>query len=84
MAEGFPHNVDSAVVLLNADKALRTADGELDAYWGAYLGTPEEILVSGKLKDVVDEIERIRLAARTERGWIMDCILLKKPSGDVD
>jgi precorrin-6A synthase len=84
MAEGFPHNVDSAVVLLNADKALRTADGELDAYWGAYLGTPEEILVSGKLKDVVDEIERIRLAVRTEHGWIMDCILLKKPSGDVD
>jgi precorrin-6A synthase len=84
LAEGFPNNVDSAVVLLNADKALRNADGELDAYWGAYVGTPQEILVSGKLKDVVDEIERIRSAARAEHGWIMDCILLKKPRGDVD
>lgn len=76
---GFPDDVDSVVVLLNADKALRSADGELDAYWGAYVGMPEEILVSGKLKDIVDEVERIRSAARQEKGWVMDCLLLKKP-----
>ena len=79
LAEGFPNNVDSVMVLLNADKALRSADGELDAYWGAYIGMPEEVLVSGKLKDIVDDIERIRSAARQENGWIMDCLLLKKP-----
>lgn len=84
LAEGFPNNVDSVMVLLNTDKALRSADGELDAYWGAYVGMPEEILVSGKLKDIVDEIERIRSAAREENGWIMDCVLLKKPSADPD
>ena len=82
LAEGFPDNVDSVMVLLNADKALRSADGELEAYWGAYVGMPEEILVSGKLKDIVDEIDRIRSAARSENGWIMDCVLLKKPRGD--
>jgi precorrin-6A synthase len=43
---------------------------------------PEEILVSGKLKDIVDEIERVRSAARQEKGWIMDCVLLKKPLGE--
>ena len=80
LAQGFPNDVDSVVVLLNADKALRSADGELDAYWGAYVGMPEEILVSGKLKDIVDEVERIRSAARQEKGWVMDCLLLKKPS----
>ena len=79
LAEGFPNNVDSVMVLLNADEALRSADGELDAYWGAYVGMPEEILVSGKLKDIVGEVERIRSAARQEKGWIMDCLLLKKP-----
>jgi precorrin-6A synthase len=84
LAEGFPNDVDSVVVLLNADKALRSADGELDAYWGAYVGMPEEMLVSGKLKDIVDEIERIRSAARQEKGWIMDCLLLKKPRGESD
>ena len=84
LAEGFPDDVDSAVVLLNADKALRSADGELDAYWGAYVGMPEEILVSGKLKDIIDEIERIRSLARQENGWIMDCLLLKTPRGRAD
>jgi precorrin-6A synthase len=82
LTEGFPDNVDSVMVLLNADKALRRADGELDAYWGAYVGMPEEILVSGKVKDIVDEVERIRAAARSENGWIMDCVLLKKPYGE--
>jgi precorrin-6A synthase len=84
LAKGLPDNVDSVMVLLNADKALRSADGELEAYWGAYVGMPEEILVSGKLKDIVDEIETIRSAARAEKGWIMDCVLLKKPHGDAD
>jgi precorrin-6A synthase len=79
LAEGFPINADSAVVLLNADKALRGADGELDAYWGAYVGMPEEILVSGKVKEIIDEVERIRSAARAKNGWIMDCLMLKKP-----
>jgi precorrin-6A synthase len=79
LAEGIPDHVDSVAVLLNADKALRAADGELEAYWGAYVGMPEELLVSGKLKDVVGEIERIRSAARQEKGWIMDCLVLKKP-----
>jgi precorrin-6A synthase len=84
LADGFPNNVDSVVVLLNADKALRTADGELDAYWGAYVGTPDEILVSGKLKDIIDEIQRVRSAARDQHGWIMDCILLKKPGEEAE
>ena len=34
LGKGFPDNADSVVVVLNADKALRSADGELDAYWG--------------------------------------------------
>jgi precorrin-6A synthase len=79
LADGLPNNVDSVAVLLNADKALREADGELDAYWGGYVGMPEEILASGKLKDIIDEVERIRSIARRENGWIMDCLLLKKP-----
>jgi precorrin-6A synthase len=84
LAEGFPATVDSVVVLLNAEKALRDADGELDAYWGAYIGMPEEILISGRLKDIVEDIERTRAAARKENGWIMDALVLKKPRRDLD
>jgi precorrin-6A synthase len=77
----LPENVESVAVLLNAEKALSDANGELDAYWGAYVGMEEEILVAGKLKDIAGEIERRRAKARKKNGWIMDCLLLKKPSG---
>jgi len=79
MAEGLPNTVDSVVILLNAEKALRAAGGDLDVYWGAYVGTPNEILVTGKLREVIDDIERIRDEARHDKGWIMDAVLLKKP-----
>jgi precorrin-6A synthase len=81
LGKRLPANVESVAALLNADIALREADGELDAYWGAYVGMPEEILVSGKLKDIAGEVERRRAQARKENGWIMDCLLLKKPRG---
>lgn len=81
LGAGLPENVESVAVLLNAEKVLSEADGELDAYWGAYVGMAEEILVSGKLKEIAGDIERRRALARKENGWIMDCLLLKKPGG---
>jgi precorrin-6A synthase len=79
LAEGFPENVDSAVVMLDAQNAFRAViDEDLDIYWGAYVGTPDEILVAGKLDEVADEIERVRAAAREQHGWIMDTYLLKR------
>ena len=40
--------------MLDADDTYkRFADQDIDIYWGAYVGMPDEILVSGKLKDVV-------------------------------
>ena len=79
IAEGFPNNVDSVVVMLDAEDAYkRSADQDIDIYWGAYIGTPDEILVSGKLKDVVGDIERIRAEARKANGWIMDSYLMRR------
>jgi precorrin-6A synthase len=51
---------------------------DIDIYWGAYVGTEDEILVSGRLSDVVNDIEAIRAKARREKGWIMDAYLLRK------
>ncbi len=79
IAEGFPDNVDSVVVMLDSQDAYRNiADADVDIYWGAYVGTPDEILIAGKLGDVMDDIERIRAEARRRHGWIMDTYLLKK------
>lgn len=70
---------DSIVVMLDAENSYKTVvDEDFDIYWGAYLGTPDEILISGKLKDVAEEIENVRKAAREANGWIMDTYLLKK------
>jgi precorrin-6A synthase len=78
LAEGLPDNVDSVVVMLDADDAYkRCADQDIDIYWGAYIGTPDEILVAGRLKDVVDDIARLRAEARAAHGWIMDSYLLR-------
>lgn len=82
LAAGLVSDADSLVVMLDAeDSYQQVADQDLDIYWGAYLGTPDEILIAGKLKDVADEIERVRKAARLANGWIMDTYLLRKPGG---
>lgn len=80
LAAGQVSDADSVVVMLDAEDSYhQVADQETEIYWGAYLGTPDEILVSGRLKDVAQEIERVRKAARLANGWIMDTYLLRKP-----
>ena len=80
LAAGQVSDADSLVVMLDAEDSYhQVADQETQIYWGAYLGTPDEILISGKLEEVADEIERVRKAARLANGWIMDTYLLRKP-----
>lgn len=80
LAAGQVSDADSLVVMLDAQDAYhRVADQEQQIYWGAYLGTADEILIAGKLKDVADEIERVRKAARLANGWIMDTYLIRTP-----
>ena len=80
---GWFDDVDSTVVVLDGEQTFRRLDGEAYyIYWGAYLGTPDEILVAGKLSDVRDEIEARRDSARRANGWIMDTYLLRKRQGE--
>jgi precorrin-6A synthase len=79
LAEGFPGEFGSVVVLLDGAQAFaHLTEPDLDIFWGAYLGTEHEILRSGKLADVKDEIETVRKQARQRHGWIMDTYLLRK------
>jgi precorrin-6A synthase len=67
------------LVLLDGSCAFKTfKDADLDIYWGAYLGTPDEILLSGKLTEIGERIEQVRTQARNHKGWIMDTYLLRK------
>ena len=82
LAEGFPNSVGNVVVMLDAIDAFRAVDGDLDIHWGAYVGTEDEILLSGRLREVCDEIERLRTEARARHGWLMDSYLLSHRGDD--
>ena len=72
--------IDGAtVVMLDGDPRFEGLAPDLAIYWGAYLGTPDELLLSGRLGDVADEIRRLRREARARHGWIMDIYLLMPP-----
>ena len=80
LAEGFPEDAGSVVVLLDGVQAFAgLADQNLEIFWGAYLGTEHEILRAGKLSEVKDEIVAVRKQARQKHGWIMDVYLLRRP-----
>lgn len=79
LSDGLPDDGDDVVVMLDAGLTFTTIppDG-LDIYWGAYLGTPDEILVSGPLAEVAPEIVRVRAAAQARKGWMFDTYLLRR------
>jgi precorrin-6A synthase len=79
LAGGFPDGVEEVVVMLDADCSFtRLQDQDMEIHWGAYLGMDDEILVSGPLREVADEIVRRRAEARERKGWIMDAYLLRR------
>ena len=78
LAGGWPADADDVVVMLDAGCAFRDVDPDAEIYWGAYLGTDDELLVSGRVADVAGEIERVRGEARERKGWIMDTYLLRR------
>jgi precorrin-6A synthase len=82
-AEGFPGHSDDVVVMLDARNAFRVAAADDEIYWGAYVGTPDEILIAGRVADVRERIITEREAARQRHGWIMDTYLLRR-AGDAD
>ncbi|MBB4018482.1 precorrin-6A synthase [Chelatococcus caeni] len=68
----------TTVVMLDGGTAFAGLDPDTHIWWGAYLGTPDEIVIAGRLGDVGEEIARTKQAARARKGWIMDTYLLKK------
>lgn len=76
---GLPDGLDSAVVML--DRGFTAAGfGEpgLTVYWGAYLSTDDEELISGPLAEVAGRISAARDRLRARHGWIMDTYLVRR------
>ncbi|SOJ56883.1 Siroheme synthase [Mycobacterium simulans] len=67
----------SAVVMLDADCSFQACPPDTRIWWGAYLGTEDELLISGTVGDVGPRIAALRADARARHGWIMDTYLLR-------
>ncbi|MFI0418988.1 precorrin-6A synthase (deacetylating) [Spongiactinospora sp. 9N601] len=78
LSESGP-TADDMVVMLDAHCSFAGLS-DFHLYWGAYLGTPQEILISGPVPEVTEQIRQARASARAENGWIMDTYLLRRSS----
>lgn len=67
----------AAVVMLDGDCAFLACPPETRIWWGAYLGTSDEMLVAGTVGEVGERIASERAEARERHGWIMDTYLLR-------
>lgn len=69
----------SVVVMLDADCSFQACPPDTKIWWGAYLGTGDELLVAGLVGEVAARIVALRADARARHGWIMDIYLLRAP-----
>lgn len=71
--------VGNTVVMLDGKCAFKKMPPEqYEIFWGAYLGMQNEMLHSGLLGDVADDIANLRERERASNGWIMDTYLLRR------
>jgi len=67
--------------MLDGGTAFEGLDAKgLHIWWGAYLGMPEEMILSGPLGEVGAVIAQRRAQARKRHGWIMDSYIIKRTS----
>ncbi|WP_116115524.1 precorrin-6A synthase (deacetylating) [Austwickia chelonae] len=79
LTDGMPEGVDDVVVMLDGRQTFSRIDPTgIDIYWGAYLGTPDEMLIAGALEEVGDEIVTARAEAAARKGWMFDTYLLRR------
>jgi precorrin-6A synthase len=67
----------SAVVMLDADCSFQACPPDTRIWWGAYLGTEDELLEAGTVGEVGPRIMALRSDARARHGWIMDTYLVR-------
>ncbi|MFV0523355.1 MAG: precorrin-6A synthase (deacetylating) [Acidimicrobiales bacterium] len=79
LRQGIPDGIDDVAVFLDAECSFTAmTDGGWHIYWGAFLGMPDERLVSGSVDEVADDLVRIREDLRQRHGWLFDCYLLRR------
>ena len=76
---GWPDGMDTIAVMLDGRQSFQTIDPTgVHIWWGAFLGMENEVLVSGNLADVSEQIVKVRAETREAHGWIMDIYVLRR------
>lgn len=77
LTAGVPEGIEKVAVMLDGQCAFKNIPSEdIDIFWGAYLGLEDEVLLSGPLSEISEQIEAVRREQRARKGWIMDTYLL--------
>lgn len=80
--QGWPKGADTAVVMLDSGGAFAEIDSlGVSIWWGAYVGMENQLLISGPLDQVAEQITETRAKARADHGWIMDIYLMRRNFG---
>jgi precorrin-6A synthase len=73
----------NVVVLLDGHQAFSRLDGDgFEIFWGACLGTADEIAIGGRLAEVTNDIKAARERIKRKNGWVMDTYLLRRVKVD--
>ncbi|MCW2318037.1 precorrin-6A synthase [Rhodoblastus acidophilus] len=76
---GGAKNFDSVAVMLDSNAAFARIDPEdFHIYWGAYLGTEHEVLMSGPLAEIGSALAETVRREKERHGWILDIYLLRR------
>ncbi len=76
---GWPEGVDTLAIMLDGECSFRAIDpAGVSIWWGAYVGMKDQIILSGPLSVVAEEIVETRAKARARHGWIMDIYVLRQ------
>lgn len=79
LPETSPKDRRNCVVMLDgADAWNRGYTDNTYIWWGAFLGTAQQVLREGFVKDIGHELAELKKALRVEHGWIMDTYLLRE------
>jgi precorrin-6A synthase len=79
LKDTFPDHSETVAVMLDGQQAFAEIDdADATIYWGAYLGTPDEIVIAGNLAERKQQILETRAQQRQQHGWIMDIYLLRR------
>lgn len=72
----------NCVVMLDGGAGWREVSGpNTYMWWGAYVGTDMQVLRSGWVSDIGDDVAELKASLREQHGWIMDVYLLRELDG---